>query len=91
MVITGHEHLNSRKVSNSSVAAAIRKSPYKPYGKPKVTTGFPCTSVIICNNGFHRTYISDLEQGARKPSLLLLEKLAAPLGVTASALIADPE
>ena len=41
--------------------------------------------------GVHRTYISDLERGARNPSILLLEKLAVPLKVTASDLIADPE
>ena len=41
--------------------------------------------------GVHRTYISDLERGARNPSILLLEKLAVPLGVPASDLIAEPE
>lgn len=41
--------------------------------------------------GIHRTYISDLERGARNPTILLLEKLALPLGVPASVLIADPE
>ena len=39
--------------------------------------------------GIHRTYISDLERGARNPSILLLEKLARSLGVAASVLIAD--
>lgn len=39
----------------------------------------------------HRTYISDLERGARNPSILLLEKLAKPLKVSASELLADPE
>lgn len=38
--------------------------------------------------GIHRTYISDLERGARNPSITILDKLAAPLGVTASELIA---
>lgn len=40
--------------------------------------------------GIHRTYISDLERGARNPSILLLEKLAVPLDVPASTLIAEP-
>ena len=41
--------------------------------------------------GIHRTYISDLERASRNPSLLLLERLAVPLDVPPSALIADPE
>lgn len=41
--------------------------------------------------GIHRTYISDLERASRNPSLLLLERLATPLEVPASTLIADPE
>lgn len=36
----------------------------------------------------HRTYISDLERGARNPSILLIEKLAKPFGVPASELLA---
>jgi transcriptional regulator with XRE-family HTH domain len=35
----------------------------------------------------HRTYVSDIERGARNPTILVLEKLAAPLGVTASELL----
>ena len=35
----------------------------------------------------HRTYISDLERGARNPTLTVVEKLATALKVTASALI----
>lgn len=41
--------------------------------------------------GIHRTYISDLERGARNPSLTLLDRLARPLGVPASVLIADAD
>ncbi len=41
--------------------------------------------------GIHRTYVSDLERAARNPSLTLIERLAKPLGVTASALIGDVE
>jgi transcriptional regulator with XRE-family HTH domain len=40
--------------------------------------------------GIHRTYVSDLERGARNPSITILDKLALPLGVTASALVDDP-
>ena len=35
----------------------------------------------------HRTYVSDIERGARNPTIMVLEKLAAPLGVTASQLL----
>ena len=35
----------------------------------------------------HRTYVSDIERCARNPTILVLEKLAAPLGVTASELL----
>lgn len=41
--------------------------------------------------GIHRTYISDLERGARNPSIVLLDKLAIPFDVPASALIAEPD
>ena len=35
----------------------------------------------------HRTYVSDIERGSRNPTIMVLEKLAAPLGVTASELL----
>lgn len=37
--------------------------------------------------GIHRTYVSDIERGNRNPTILVLEKLAAPLGVSASTLL----
>jgi transcriptional regulator with XRE-family HTH domain len=36
----------------------------------------------------HRTYVSDIERGARNPTITVVEKLAMPLGVTASDLLA---
>jgi transcriptional regulator with XRE-family HTH domain len=39
--------------------------------------------------GIHRTYVSDLERGARNPTILVVEKVAKALGVTASELLAD--
>ncbi|ABQ67937.1 transcriptional regulator, XRE family [Rhizorhabdus wittichii RW1] len=37
--------------------------------------------------GIHRTYISDIERGARNPTVKVVEKLAAPFGVPAGQLI----
>ena len=38
--------------------------------------------------GIHRTYISDIERGARNPTIMILEKLAQALDVKAAELIA---
>lgn len=37
--------------------------------------------------GIHRTYVSDIERGARNPTIVVLEKLARSLGVSASNLL----
>ena len=37
--------------------------------------------------GIRRTYVSDIERGARNPTVKVVEKLAKPLGVSAGALI----
>ena len=37
--------------------------------------------------GIHRTYVSDIERGARNPTIAIVEKLAVPLGVTVSDLL----
>jgi transcriptional regulator with XRE-family HTH domain len=38
--------------------------------------------------GIHRTYVSDIERGARNPTIIVVERLARPLGMTASELLA---
>jgi transcriptional regulator with XRE-family HTH domain len=38
--------------------------------------------------GIHRTYISDLERGARNPTITVVEKLAIALSVPAGELLA---
>ncbi|WP_156680875.1 helix-turn-helix domain-containing protein [Sphingomonas profundi] len=38
--------------------------------------------------GIHRTYVSDIERGARNPTILIVEKLAKPLGVASAELLA---
>lgn len=35
----------------------------------------------------HRTYVSDIERARRNPTITVVEKLAAPLGVSAAALL----
>lgn len=37
--------------------------------------------------GIHRTYVSDIERGARNPTILIVEKLAKPLGVLTGSLL----
>jgi transcriptional regulator with XRE-family HTH domain len=37
--------------------------------------------------GIHRTYVSDIERGARNPTIAIVEKLARPLGVTPGSLL----
>ena len=37
--------------------------------------------------GLHRTYISDLERGARNPTIEVIDKLAVALGVPVGALL----
>lgn len=35
----------------------------------------------------HRTYVSDIERGARNPTITIVEKLATSLGTTAAELL----
>ncbi len=37
--------------------------------------------------GIHRTYVSDIERGRRNPTITVVEKLAAPLDVSAGPLL----
>lgn len=37
--------------------------------------------------GIHRTYVSDIERGARNPTITVVEKLAEPLGIQPGALL----
>jgi len=41
--------------------------------------------------GIHRTYLSDVERGARNPSLVILEKPALALSISLSDLFASVE
>lgn len=37
--------------------------------------------------GIHRTYVSDIERGARNPTITVVEKLAKPFEIKAGALL----
>ncbi|MEM7670527.1 MAG: helix-turn-helix transcriptional regulator [Pseudomonadota bacterium] len=37
--------------------------------------------------GLHRTYVSGVERGIRNPTVVVLEKLAAPLGIPVGRLL----
>ncbi|WP_423140872.1 helix-turn-helix domain-containing protein [Parablastomonas sp. CN1-191] len=37
--------------------------------------------------GLHRTYVSDLERGARNPTVVVVERIAVALGVTLGRLL----
>lgn len=37
--------------------------------------------------GLHRTYVSDLERGARNPTITVIDKLAVALGVNVGSLL----
>ena len=37
--------------------------------------------------GIHRTYVSDIERGARNPTIMVVERLARALKVQASSLL----
>jgi transcriptional regulator with XRE-family HTH domain len=39
--------------------------------------------------GLHRTYVSDLERGARNPTITVVDKLAVALGVPVGTLLND--
>jgi len=41
-------------------------------------------------SGIHRTYISDLERGARNPTIQVVERIAVALGVPCGELLDPP-
>ena len=43
--------------------------------------------VFAEESGLHRTYIRDLERGARNPTITVVDKLAVALGVTPGRLL----
>ena len=41
--------------------------------------------------GLHRTYVSDLERGARNPTITVVDRMAVALGVPVGALLDEQE
>ena len=41
--------------------------------------------------GLHRTYVSDLDRGARNPTIAVVDKLAVALGVNVGILLDEAE
>ena len=42
---------------------------------------------LAFESGLHRTYISGIERGARNPTVFILERIAATLGVSVAELV----
>lgn len=42
-------------------------------------------------SGIHRTYIGGIERGERNPTLLMIHRIAAALGITPDRLFKDPD
>ena len=45
---------------------------------------------LAFESGLHRTYVSGVERGVRNPTVMVLEKIALALKVSAAELLAEP-
>ncbi len=56
----------------------------------KLRSGIGISQEVLAERAdLHRTYIADLERGARNPTLLTIKKLAKGLGVSAADLLSE--
>ena len=54
----------------------------------RVSAGFSQEGLAL-ECGLHRTYVSGVERGVRNPTVTVLERLAAPLGVPTARLLEE--
>ena len=54
--------------------------------KHRLAAGFSQEGLAL-ECGLHRTYVSGVERGVRNPTVIVLERLAAPLGVETARLL----
>jgi transcriptional regulator with XRE-family HTH domain len=63
-----------------------QKAPRQKFASLAAGEG-PVAGAVCIHAKIHRTYISDLERGARDPTITIIAKLAETLGVKAGRLL----
>jgi transcriptional regulator with XRE-family HTH domain len=74
--------LKNKRIKGNTLLEAVCKAVYER----RETLGIS-QEELASRAGLHRTYISDIERGARNPSLKTLSRLADGLEITTSQLI----
>ena len=66
----------------------VRKRVGRNLKKYRKEAGFSQEGLAL-ECGLHRTYVSGVERGIRNPTVVVLEQLAAPLGIPAWRLLEE--
>lgn len=80
--VVGVEKLKTKRIKGNSLLEAVCKSVHERRDQLRISQ-----EELASRAGLHRTYISDIERGARNPSLKTLCRLAEALELTTSDLI----